>query len=81
MCSIKTQARSMYELVSSESAHVTTMPVMPSGMVERIAEAIHHNCQRLRVKRKKHTQAPLGAPPVAFEPIAVDGEPKSRKGE
>jgi hypothetical protein len=30
----------MYALVSSESAHVTMMPVVPSGMVGRIAEAI-----------------------------------------
>jgi hypothetical protein len=36
----ETQALSMYALVSSESMHVAVMPVTPSGMVERAAEAI-----------------------------------------
>jgi hypothetical protein len=30
----------MYALVSSESAHVAVMPVVPSGKVKRTAEAI-----------------------------------------
>jgi hypothetical protein len=37
---MKTQARSMYALVSSESAHVTMMPLVPNGNDKRIAEAI-----------------------------------------
>lgn len=36
----ETQALSMYALISSESTHVIVMPVTPSGMVERAAEAI-----------------------------------------
>jgi len=51
----------MYALVSNERAHVTMMPVMPTGMVERTAEEV----------------PPVGPPPVAFAgPIAVDGVPE-----
>jgi hypothetical protein len=37
---LKTQARSMYALVNSESANVAVTPVVPSGKVKRPAEAI-----------------------------------------
>jgi hypothetical protein len=37
---MRAQAMTMYALVSSESAHVTMIPVMPSGTIERTAEAI-----------------------------------------
>jgi hypothetical protein len=40
MSSIKVQTKNMHALVNSESAHVTLMPVIPSGMVECTAEAI-----------------------------------------
>jgi hypothetical protein len=37
---VKAQAKSMYAVVSSESAHVTMTPMMPTGMADRTAEAI-----------------------------------------
>lgn len=79
---MKTQALNMYALVSSESMHVTVMPVMSSGMVERAAEATVIIVSRLRVKRRKHPLLLLETPFVDFEaPILVDGVPKSRKNE
>ncbi len=37
---MKTQARSIYAHVNSESAHVAMMPLVPNGKDKRIAEAI-----------------------------------------
>ena len=55
ICSMKAQAMTMYALVSSESAHVTMIPVMPSGTIERIAEAVSLHQQQLKVKRRTST--------------------------
>jgi len=57
---LKTQARSMYALVNSESANVAVTPVVPSGKVKRPAE-------------EEPAELP---PVAFAPPTVVDGEPE-----